>query len=753
MTRISKSGNDPKGIFTALATTFCSNLVSSMPTNTSRIVFVRRPSLQLLGVALPSVVWAVVGIASPSSAQQHSEPPGADKQPEGEPANAPGAAQQPSQSAAQEPAQAPGVQATPATASPAAGPAQGTEPAEQILVRGIRGSLRRATDVKRESNAIVDAIAAEDLGKFPDQNVAESLQRVAGLSIDRNGGEGRFVTVRGLGPQFNNTLLNGRTMATETYGRQFSFDLLAAELISGAEVHKAATAMLQEGGIGSTINIRTARPLDFPGFRAVARAMGLYDANSGSVTPQVSGLVTNTFLDGRLGVLLSLSHQRRKARVDRINTRNYNAGTTLNLPDGRTLTGVFAPQNYNQNVDFQQRVHTGGTAALQFDVSDTVRLTLDGLYSTFKVTSDQSHLGHWYTAEQILDAQVDQNNTLVSLTHSDKGATDYINATTNRPTQTWMLGLNGRWDASENLVLTADVSTSSAATNGGGQDRWVVIGFYNPSMYDNTVPGQLPSIFDIPQGLPMHNIPPGLPLNTVDSTRARAHHTYLTGSDVKDTVYEARLDGELRLGDVGLHTLRFGTYGYARSKSDTVYHSNNPTLSQGTGPIECLYCGYHTDIRDDLLKPFDAGNFFSDLRANIPRQWQTFDYVSYLNWLQSPEAQANYAMANPMRPPNYWNQVIMENGGFDALKQPASSTVRERVLGAYTQLDFGGDLSDMPWSGNLGLRYVYTTQRSEGERRNLEELVYADATLFQAIYGPSTPMSVPKSYGNILPSL
>ncbi|MCG8555471.1 MAG: TonB-dependent receptor, partial [Proteobacteria bacterium] len=213
------------------------------------------------------------------------------------------------------------------------------------------------------------------------------------------------------------------------------------------------------------------------------------------------------------------------------------------------------------------------------------------------------------------------------------------------------------------------------------------------------------------------------------------------------------LDGELRLGDVGLHTLRFGTYGYARSKSDTVYHSNNPTLSQGTGPIECLYCGYHTDIRDDLLMPFDAGNFFSDLRANIPRQWQTFDYVSYLTWLQSQEAQANYAMANPMRPPNYWNQVIMENGGFDVLKQPASSTVRERVLGAYAQLDFGGDLSDMPWSGNLGLRYVYTTQRSEGERRNLEELVYADATLFQAIYGPSTPMSVPKSYGNILPSL
>lgn len=121
---------------------------------------------------------------------------------------------------------------------------------------------------------IVDSIASEDLGKFPDTNVAESLQRITGVSIDRSGGEGRFVTVRGFGPSFNELLLNGRTLATENPGRQFSFDMLPAELISGADVYKTTNSALQEGGIGSTINLKTARPFDSKGQRIVLSAQG-----------------------------------------------------------------------------------------------------------------------------------------------------------------------------------------------------------------------------------------------------------------------------------------------------------------------------------------------------------------------------------------------------------------------------------------------------------------------------------------------
>lgn len=109
---------------------------------------------------------------------------------------------------------------------------------EEVVVTGIRASLQQAVDIKREANGVVDAISAEDIGKFPDTNLAESLQRITGVSIDRSGGEGRQVSVRGMGPSFNLVLLNGRQMPSKESGRAFNFDEVAAEMVSGVEVYK-----------------------------------------------------------------------------------------------------------------------------------------------------------------------------------------------------------------------------------------------------------------------------------------------------------------------------------------------------------------------------------------------------------------------------------------------------------------------------------------------------------------------------------
>src|SRR5258708_40135841 len=142
---------------------------------------------------------------------------------------------------------------------------------DAIVVTGIRSSITSARAIKRDSQGIVDAIAPEDIGKLPDTNLAESLERITGVSIDRSGGEGEFITVRGFGPEFNTVLLNGRQIATPTdpsqaSGRAFSFDTLASELVSGVEVYKSSTAHLQSGGVGATVNIKPARPFDQSGF-------------------------------------------------------------------------------------------------------------------------------------------------------------------------------------------------------------------------------------------------------------------------------------------------------------------------------------------------------------------------------------------------------------------------------------------------------------------------------------------------------
>ncbi|MFM9852432.1 MAG: TonB-dependent receptor plug domain-containing protein [Sphingomonadaceae bacterium] len=119
---------------------------------------------------------------------------------------------------------------------------------KEIVVTGIRASLQKSQDLKRNATQIVDAISAEDVGKFPDTNIAESLQRVTGVAIDRIGGEGQFITVRGLGPEFNTVLLNGRTIATDNPVREFSFDVLSSDIIQRAEVYKSADPKLQSGG-------------------------------------------------------------------------------------------------------------------------------------------------------------------------------------------------------------------------------------------------------------------------------------------------------------------------------------------------------------------------------------------------------------------------------------------------------------------------------------------------------------------------
>ncbi|MGS0535901.1 TonB-dependent receptor plug domain-containing protein [Pseudoalteromonas sp. SaAl2] len=167
---------------------------------------------------------------------------------------------------------------------------------EVIQVTGIRQSIITANETKRSSDNIVDGISAEDLGVFPDANVAESLQRITGVSIDRSGGEGRFITVRGLGPEFNTVLANGRILATENAGREFSLDVLPADLINGATVYKSYSSNLTEGAIGGTVDITTWRPFDINETKMSASIAGTYDTNAESYDMKGSALFSTLLM-------------------------------------------------------------------------------------------------------------------------------------------------------------------------------------------------------------------------------------------------------------------------------------------------------------------------------------------------------------------------------------------------------------------------------------------------------------------------
>src|SRR3954470_1060217 len=186
---------------------------------------------------------------------------------------------------------------------PSSTPAPPGSALEEVVVTGIRASQRQAIDIKKAAVNSVDAIASEDLGKMPDQNVAESLQRLPGVTIDRTRGVGNGVTVRGLGPQFNTVTVNGRVIATVGSGREFDFSILPSELISGAEVYKSPQANINGASIGATVNIRTLRPLDQPAGLQGGGSVHAYNAELGDkTTPSAAGYFTWKDDAGRLGV-------------------------------------------------------------------------------------------------------------------------------------------------------------------------------------------------------------------------------------------------------------------------------------------------------------------------------------------------------------------------------------------------------------------------------------------------------------------
>ena len=205
--------------------------------------------------------------------------------------------------------------------NPAFAQTQAGEELEEIVVTGLRGSLKASMDIKRDAVGVVDAISAEDIGKFPDTNLAESLQRITGISIDRRGGEGAEVTARGFGAQFNMVTLNGRAMpaadAFADFGgtsRSFNFANLASEAISGLEVYKTGRANVTPGGIGATINIRTARPFDNDGLVANLGVKALHDSTNrvgDDVTPEISGIFSYANDDKTWGVGLNASYSQR----------------------------------------------------------------------------------------------------------------------------------------------------------------------------------------------------------------------------------------------------------------------------------------------------------------------------------------------------------------------------------------------------------------------------------------------------------
>lgn len=632
-----------------------------------------------------------------------------------------------------------------------------TDNVEVIEVRGLISSLKRSFSDKKEALIVSDGIAAEDLGKFPDQNVAESLQRITGVSIDRSGGEGQLISVRGFGPQFNLVTVNGRQMASERAGREFSFDTLASELIAGADIYKTANAANQEGGIGSYINLKTAKPFDLDGFKAVGSVKATYDSLSESTTPAFSGLVSNTFMEDKLGVLASLSVQKRDAqinqadtrgfyRVDRIQTNDFNAETGT----GKEAFNVWVPRNLDLTSNEEDRTRTSGTLVVQYAPTDELTLTFDGLYSKFSVESQVSNYANWFTPGNFRDFEVDAaTETVTYWSHNafddpmggGSGATDFVQQGLDRNVKIKGFGFNADWDLSEQLNINIDISTSSATDLSGDQSRvFTVMGYANGYTYDFTGGGDLPSFSS--DGIDG-------PFTQLDSSKLRAHYVERGGDEREDEITEMRADFTYTPESDTFTQLRYGLYTQDRTKSAKVFQS--PSLPN------CFYCGYGLDVPDDLAYLVSPNGWFD----GIPSSFFGYDVDDYLTFLESDGAiTGQSANRGDDAAANIAAFAALE--GYTPVELGTSFEIDEEILSAYADFVFQGDLGDMPWTVNVGFRYSETTTTASGNQATLLDISQnpLDGTILDQTYiedengqRASVPISLKNTYSNLLPSL
>ncbi len=223
------------------------------------------------------------------------------------------------------------AQAAPVAPQAEPGVAPGADAAEpaDIVVTGFRRSLQLANEQKRNADVVSDGISAEDIGKFPDQNLAESLQRITGVQITRSRGEGASVSIRGLAPDFARTQYNGRTLGSGG-SRSFDFTSLSAEFVSAVEVAKSPTADMIEGGLAGTINVRTARPLDIGKSSFNGTVEGVYEDNPDKLSPRVAGLANYANASKTFGINVGVAYEQRKYLA--VSYEGYGAGNRRRGP-------------------------------------------------------------------------------------------------------------------------------------------------------------------------------------------------------------------------------------------------------------------------------------------------------------------------------------------------------------------------------------------------------------------------------------
>jgi iron complex outermembrane receptor protein len=638
--------------------------------------------------------------------------------------------------------------AAPALAQSQAQTKADTSEVETVIVTGFRNSLAKALNTKRESSVAVDAILAEDIGKFPDLNLSESIQRIPGVALARDGGEGRQIAVRGLGATFTRVRINGMEALASTGGadssgganrtRSFDFNVFASDLFSSIKVAKTAEAAQEEGSLGATVDLQAGRPFDSSSdFRLAASAQAAYNDLSGKTGPRVAGLISKTFLDGKLGVLISGAYSERDTIEEGSSTvrwgsniGNFNPGFESAPAGGPTLAqlnSAFHPRfpRYDHFDNHSER--TGLTASVQWRPSDKTLVTFDALYADFKATRRELYLeapsfstgGACTTANRptncgvadfnVVSATIDSNNVLT------KGVFNDVD-----------LRMEHRYDELDTKFKQFTLQVQHDFTDKLSAEMHLG---HSESFHDN--PFQSTLTFD------KFNIQ-GYGYDFTDD-----RHPALTYGTVDLTDPAGWVMRELRARKIT-----------AGNDYDSAKFSAKYALNDGLKFSAGLDFKKYQFVTTELRR-VDAAGSPANVEVFTPAQVAALNAIAPLSSYSMIARLDGKGLGIPAGTPTAWvvpdlmkaygifhmDDETAMNGLFKMGTAPALTNnkgVVEKDTGGYVQADFRTEAMGMPLRGNVGVRYVETEQESSG---------------YTYVGGVVTPIVAKRKYADTLPSL
>ena len=650
-----------------------------------------------------------------------------------------------------------------------------------VVVTGIRGSLQRAMNIKKNADGVIDGISAEDLGKYPDTNLADSFQRIPGVSINRVNGEGEQVTVRGFGPGYNAVTVDGRTMPATSIPliggdqngefsagntRAFDFSNLASDGVQAVEVYKTGRADVEPGGIGASINVQTLQPLAHAGFDASMTVKGLANSDPGlglmlkkkSVTPEISGAVQWTNDSATFGVAAfgSYSEKSGSSREVTVNDWTIEPFSTFdtssyvqNVVNGPSNTSqlISVPQDARYHYTENHTERTNGEVVATWKPNDQWTITVNDLYSQAKEQEARAGYDNWFAASPFKSVTFDGNSTIDSIV----SATDLISGGKDQSYETQMRaentdinsgGLKVKWTPNDQWTFTADLSSSSsktnpANTNGTSSTTQASADYFvgtNTTTYS-------------PLGVPIANV-------TLNYNLAPAGGNSLTLADLSsqvgrefwtsqsDKINEAKFDFAYH---VDADSKLTGGFDFRRniniqqstSATDNMgnWGSTNPgdILQVAPGAVKqyCLACEFKTASLNpemDTAYAFNAVNVFEALEAYYASP--SFKPVDGSIYNQSSTGSTIvYGAAN-------YNKV------------------QETVSSAYLQFSMKSNFLSRPVDILAGVRYELTDVQVTALQLIPTVMDWQEKNNFQVEYGSTpSPYGQKSHYTNLLPSL